>query len=201
MFVVRAFQVVIFSSTLAVAAQGDPLGEDVHQKRAGAEGLVQDGTSLVSACAHGTDECKSAAKKELQARVTAFSKVATDADWDPLRRLCTVLYRFQAPAADPIVAAAKACVARLAVLGGPRAGAMVRENRVQDALDFADSIASDFDISAVKHVDAAITKGRYALCSDAEKKALAACGEGEKISCAQRARSAKTACDAELKPR
>jgi hypothetical protein len=130
----------------------------VHHKKEGPEGLVLDATSVVASCAHGTAECKPAAKKDLQTRAQTFSKSATEAEWDPLRRLCTVLVRFQGGAGDPIVVAGKACVAKLAVLGGPRAGALVQAGKVQEALDFADSIASDFGDPAVKHIDAAINQ-------------------------------------------
>jgi hypothetical protein len=200
MRLVPAFLAPLFTSALLFAAEGDPLGEEVHHKKEGPEGLVLDATSVVASCAHGTAECKPAAKKDLQTRAQTFSKSATEAEWDPLRRLCTVLVRFQGAAGDPIVVAGKACVAKLAVLGGPRAGALVQAGKVQEALDFADSIASDFGDPAVKHIDAAITKGRYALCADAEKKAVAACSEGPKSICADRARKAKKDCDAELKP-
>lgn len=197
---VPAFLTVLSTSALLFAAEGDPLGEDVRQKKSGVEGILQDATNIVSACAHGTEECKPAAKRDLQTRVAAFAKTATEAEWDPLRRLCTVLVRFQGPAGDPIVAAGKSCVARIAVLGAPRAGEMVKAGKVQDALDFADSIASDFGDPAVKLIDAAITKGRYALCAEAEKKALEACGEGAKGPCGEKAKKQKKACDDELKP-
>ncbi len=196
---VMALLAPLLTSALVFAAEGDPLGEDVHHRKEGPEGVIQDATSVVSSCAHGTAECKAAAKNDLQKRVQAFAKVATEAEWDPLRRLCTVLVRFQGGASDAIVASGKVCVARLAVLGGPRAAALVQANKVQAAIDFADEIASDFGEPAVKHIDAAITKGRYALCSDAEKKAIASCTEGAKSICADKARTAKKACDAELK--
>ena len=195
-----AFLTVLSTSALLLAAEGDPLGEDVAQKKTGVEGILQDATSLVSACAHGTEECKPAAKRDLQSRVAAFAKTATEAEWDPLRRLCTVLVRFQGGAGDPIVAAGKSCVARIAILGAPRAGDMVRAGKVQDALDFADSIASDFGDPAVRLIDAAITKGRAALCVEAEKKALEACGDGAKGPCGDKAKKQKKACDDELKP-
>jgi hypothetical protein len=197
---VPAFLTVLLSSTALFASEGDPLGEDVRQKKAGVEGILQDATNLVSACAHGTEECKAPAKKDVQTRVQAFAKGATEADWDPLRRLCTVLVRYQAAASDPLVAAGKACVARVSVLGAPRAAEMVRANKVQDALDFADSIASDFGDPAVKLIDAAITKARAALCVEAEKKALEACGDEAKSFCGDKARKQKKACDDELKP-
>jgi hypothetical protein len=195
-----AFLTALLTSVTLFAAEGDPLGEDVRQKKAGVEGILQDATNLVSACAHGTEECKAAAKKDVQSRVQAFAKGATEADWDPLRRLCTVLVRFQAASSDPLVAAGKSCVARIAVLGAPRAAELVKAGKVQDALDFADSIASDFGDPAVKFIDAAITKGRHALCADAEKKALDACGDEARSFCGDKARKQKKACDDELKP-
>jgi hypothetical protein len=197
---VPALLTVLLSSVTLHAAEGDPLGEDVRQRKAGVEGILQDATNVVSACAHGTEECKPAYKKDVQTRVQAFAKTATDADWDPLRRLCTVLVRFQAGASDPLVAAGKACVGRLAVLGAPRAAEMVKANKVQDALDFADSIASDFGDPAVRHIDAAISKGRHALCAEAEKKAIEACGDEAKSFCGEKARKQRKACDDELKP-
>ncbi len=195
-----AFLSAFLASATLLAAEGDPLGEDVRQKKAGVEGVLQDATNLVSACAHGTEECKAASKKDVQARVQAFAKGATEADWDPLRRLCTVLVRFQASASDPIVAAGKSCVARVSVLGAPRAAELVKAGKVQDALDFADSIASDFGDPAVKLIDAAITKARHGLCVDAEKKALEACGDDAKSFCGDKARKQKKACEDELKP-
>jgi hypothetical protein len=195
-----AFLTALLTSVTLFAAEGDPLGEDVRQKKAGVEGILQDATNIVSACAHGTEECKPAAKKDVQNRVQAFAKGATEADWDPLRRLCTVLVRFQAASSDPLVAAGKSCVARIAVLGAPRAAELVKSGKVQDALDFADSIASDFGDPAVKFIDAAITKGRHALCADAEKKALEACGDEARSFCGDKARKQKKACDDELKP-